>query len=259
MSDNSGAPLLVKQGAIAIVTLRRPIHANRLQPQDVLQLQAYWDQLKNDLTMRAVVLTAKGKHFSGGYDLNSISETANPTGVVVENAFARMVDALEHLPQVTICALNGGVYGGATDLALACDFRYGVSTCEMLVPAARLGLQYYLSGLRRYVSRLGLDSAKRLLLLAEKLDADQMMAIGYLHRIVAADRLLAEALQTAKLVEALAPLAVGGMKAALNAIADDHVDECAIRLSETNTLRSNDMIEGVAAWRDKRNPMFGGS
>lgn len=259
MSEDFGVPDLVKQDGAAIITLRRPNHANRLQPQDVLQLQEYWNQLKNDFSVRAVVLTSTGKHFSAGYDLNSISETATATGAVVENAFARMVDALEHLPQVTICALNGGVYGGATDLALACDFRYGVSTCEMRVPAARLGLQYHLSGLRRYVSRLGLDNAKRLLLLAEKLEAEQMLAMGYLHRVVAADSLLAEALQTAKLVGALAPLAICGMKAALNAIADDHVDERAIRLSEAKTLRSNDMREGVAAWRDKRNPLFDGS
>lgn len=261
MSDDSSAPLLTKENATAVVTLRRPAHANRLQQEDLAQLRGYWDLLKEDTSVRAVVLTSTGKHFSAGYDLSSMRETADLASPeeMAENAFASMVDALESLPQVTICALNGGVYGGATDLALACDFRYGVPTCEMLIPAARLGLQYYLSGLRRYTSRLGLNNAKRLLLLTEKLDAAQMLAIGYLHRIVGSDDLLAQALQTARQVEGLAPLAVGGMKAALNAIANDEVDERAVRLGEIRTRRSNDFREGVAAWRDRRNPMFSGS
>jgi enoyl-CoA hydratase len=260
VSQDSSPPLLTKEGATAIVSLQRPNHANRLQQEDVVQLQAYWDLLKEDTSVRAVVVTSTGKHFSAGYDLTSILKTVDldPAAEVADNVFARMVDALERLPQVTICALNGGVYGGATDLALACDFRYGVRACEMLIPAARLGVQYYLSGLRRYASRLGLDNAKRLLLLAEKIDAEQMLAIGYLHRIVALDELLPLAFHTARQVEGLAPLAVSGMKSALNAIADDLVDEESVRLSETRTLRSNDIREGVAAWHDKRVPLFAG-
>lgn len=260
MSQDSGTPRLTKEGATAIVTLRRPAHANRLQQEDVVQLQAYWNLLKEDTTVRAVVLTSTGKHFSAGYDVTSILDTIDmdPTAEAVDNAFAHMVDALEHLPQVSICALNGGVYGGATDLALACDFRYGVPACEMFMPAARLGLQYYLSGLRRYASRLGLDNAKRLFLLAEKLDAEQMLAIGYLHRIVAAADLLPQALHTARQVEGFAPLAVSGMKAALNAIAADCIDERAVRIGETRTLRSKDIREGMTAWHNKRSPLFAG-
>ncbi|MCP1909531.1 enoyl-CoA hydratase/carnithine racemase [Bradyrhizobium elkanii] len=261
MSQDSTVPRLTKEGATAIVTLQRPSHANRLQHEDAVQLQAYWDLLKDDTTVRALVLTSAGKHFSAGYDLTSIDQTVDldPAAELVDNAFASMVDALERLPQVTICALNGGVYGGATDLALACDFRYGVPACKMFVPAARLGLQYYSSGLRRFASRVGLDNAKRLFLLAEKLDAEQMLAIGYLHRIIATDDLLPQALQTARQAQGLAPLAISGMKATLNAIASGGIDERAARLGETRTLRSNDVREGLAAWREKRSPIFVGA
>lgn len=273
-SREAGVPTLTKEGATAIVTLRRPAQANRLQPEDIVQLQTIWELLKEDTSLRAVVLTSTGKYFSAGYDLISILETVDagneltsirkavdppsPTEVVV-GAFASMVDALERLPQVTVCALNGSVYGGATDLALACDFRYGVSTCEMSIPASRLGLQFYLAGLRRYVSRLGLDNAKRLLLLAEKLDAKQMLAIGFLHRIVPAGDLLPQALETARLAGYLAPMATSGMKAALNSIAADHIDEGAVRLGEMRALHSHDLREGVAAWGEKRPPSFVGA
>src|ERR1700758_4442165 len=103
-----------------------------------------------------------------------------------------MVDRLEDLGVPTICRLNGGVYGGSTDLALACDFRIGVDTSEMFMPAARLGLHYYTSGIKRYVSRLGADNAKRLFLTAEKISAAEMLRIGYLTALVAPGALDAE-------------------------------------------------------------------
>jgi hypothetical protein len=74
-------------------------------------------------------------------------------------AFEQVADALEQLRPLTICALNGSVYGGATDCVLACDFALGAEGIEMRMPAATLGLHYYASGVRRYVSRLGVTVA----------------------------------------------------------------------------------------------------
>ena len=104
-------------------------------------------------------------------------------------SFEALANRIEDFPLPTICRLNGGVYGGSTDLALACDFRIGVDSCEMLMPAARLGLHYYPSGIRRYVSRLGVAAAKKLFLTAQKMDAAEMLRIGYLDTVVAADEL----------------------------------------------------------------------
>ena len=73
-----------------------------------------------------------------------------------------MLDRLERFPLPTVCAMNGSVYGGATDLALCCDLRIGVRGSRMLMPASRFGLHYYPGGLRRYVGTLGLAAAKKL-------------------------------------------------------------------------------------------------
>ncbi len=141
-----------------------------------------------------------------GYDLNSVAErSAATTGQTAGSAFEVMVDRLEDLGVPTICRLNGGVYGGSTDLALACDFRIGVDTAEMFMPAARLGLHYYTSGIRRYVSRLGADNAKKLFLTAEKIGAPEMLRIGYLTAMVPAEALDEE-------VDRLATL-LGGQRA----------------------------------------------
>jgi enoyl-CoA hydratase/carnithine racemase len=169
-----------------------------------------------------------------------------------------MVDALEALPQTTVCALHGGVFGGATDLALACDFRLGVPQTRLFMPAARFGLHYHASGLRRYVARLGLDAAKRLFLLADELDSQALLQIGYLTALVPAEDLQAEALGLARRSCALAPLACAGMKSALNAMASGRYDAAAGWEAELACLRSADLREGLAASRENRAPEFQG-
>src|SRR6195952_1728557 len=150
----STPPLLAIAGARATIRLNRPKHLNRLQPDDLEILAKLFDRIEADPAIRVLVLTGTGRAFSAGYDLNSVAQRA--TSAVEEtsagSAFEVVVNRLEDLAVPTICRINGGVYGGSTDLALACDFRIGVETCEMFMPAARLGLHYYKSGIKRYVS-----------------------------------------------------------------------------------------------------------
>src|SRR5690606_32555286 len=123
-----------------------------------------------------------GKYFCSGYDIRSI-------GGARSIAFDKVVDAVEEARPVTLVVLHGGVYGGGTDLSLACDFRVGSPATNMFMPAARLGLHFYQRGMERYVSRLGLNAAKRLFLTAEHIDATEMKACGFLTHLVAADAL----------------------------------------------------------------------
>src|SRR6201995_2678408 len=185
-AEAASPPVLEIEGARATIRLNRPRHLNRLQPDDLDALLELFDRIEADTAIRVLVLTGTGRAFSAGYDLNSVAEGA--TGAAEErsggSAFELMVNRLEDIGVPTICRLNGGVYGGSTDLALACDFRIGVDSCEMFMPAARLGLHYYKSGIARYVARLGLDNAKRLFLTAEKIGAPEMLRVGYLTSVL---------------------------------------------------------------------------
>ena len=179
-ADLASAPLLDIDSARATIRLNRPKHLNRLQPDDLDVLMKLFDRIEADPAIRVLVLTGTGRAFSAGYDLGSIAErAATAQEQIAGSAFEVMVNRLEDLAVPTICRLNGGVYGGSTDLALACDFRIGVDNCDMFMPAARLGLHYYKSGIQRYVSRLGLDNAKRLFLTAQRIGAAEMLRIGY--------------------------------------------------------------------------------
>jgi enoyl-CoA hydratase/carnithine racemase len=155
-----------------------------------------------------------------------------------------------------VAALQGSVYGGATDLALACDFRLGVEGMKLVMPAARLGIHYYPSGLERAVARLGLAAAKRLFLLAEPVPAEDLLAIGYLDRLVPADRLAAETDALAAILAGNAPAAVRGMKRTMNAIARSTLDHAAAQADYEASKRSNELAEGLRAFAEKRKPVF---
>jgi len=174
------------------------------------------------------------------------------------DTFERMVDRLEALRVPTIAALNGSVYGGATDLALACDFRIGVEDMRLVMPAARLGIVYYESGIRRYVTRLGVAAAKRLFLTAQPIDAAEMLRIGYLDEIVSAGDLTTRAEALAATLAANAPLAVAGLKRAVNEAAAGMLGRDALAAVRARCAASADHAEGVRAWAEKRTPVFSG-
>ncbi|HEV3500528.1 MAG TPA: enoyl-CoA hydratase/isomerase family protein [Bradyrhizobium sp.] len=253
----ASAPVLDIDGARATIRLNRPKHLNRLQPDDLDALLNLFDRIESDRAIRVLVLTGTGRAFSAGYDLGSIAErAANEQEQTAASAFEIVVNRLEDLAIPTICRLNGGVYGGATDLALACDFRIGIDTCEMFMPAARLGLHYYSSGIRRYVSRLGVDTAKKLFLTAEKIGAAEMLRIGYLTAMVSTEALDQEVDRLAAVLAANAPVAMGGMKRAINEIARGSLDEEAADRRHRDSMRSPEIKEGIKAFAEKRPPKF---
>src|ERR1700723_582684 len=188
---DASPPVLERRGARATIRLNRPRHLNRLQADDLDVLMKLFAEIEADSTVRVLVLTGTGRAFSAGYDLNSVAEraTSDVEQKSAGSAFEAVVNRLEDIGVPTICRLNGGVYGGSTDLALACDFRIGLDSCEMFMPAARLGLHYYKSGIARYVSRLGVNNAKKMFLTAQKINAAEMLRIGYLTAMVSAETL----------------------------------------------------------------------
>src|SRR5947207_13927344 len=118
----ASAPVLELEGARATIRLNRPKHLNRLQSDDLDALLKLFDRIEADPAIRVLVLTGTGRAFSAGYDLNSVAERA--TSAVEQDsagaAFEIVVNRLDDIGVPSICVLNGGVYGGSTDLAGAC-------------------------------------------------------------------------------------------------------------------------------------------
>ena len=256
-------PLFEVRGASAWITLRRPAVLNRLQAEDVSHLRELFARVNEDRQVRALVITGTGRAFCSGYDLDDLGERSGalPAGERAGKAppdFSAMTVELESLRVPTVCRLNGSVYGGATDLALSCDFRVGTSACEMFMPAGRLGLHYYTQGLIRWSSRLGINAAKKLFLTATTIKAPEMARIGFLTDLVEPEQLDAAVDQLVATLAAQAPRAVEGMKRALNEIARGELDAAASDARHVASLGSRDLREGMAAWHEKRKPVFTG-
>jgi enoyl-CoA hydratase len=254
--DAPSTPLLTIEGARATIRLNRPRHLNRLQPEDLGALLALFDRVEADASLRVLILTGTGRAFSAGFDLGAIGATPGAGAEDSSPAFEDVVDRLEDLALPTICRINGGVYGGSTDLALACDFRIGIETGDMFMPAARLGLHYYPNGIKRYVSRLGVDNAKRLFLTAEKVEAAEMLRIGYLTSMVAPDALDSEVDRLATVLAGNAPAAMRGMKRAINEFARGALDDAAARRRHLDSMSGAEIREGMKSFAEKRPPKF---
>jgi len=250
----TGAPpsLSVEEG-LASICLQRPAQANRREDADLHCLLRHFDAIEADPSIRVVRLQAQGRHLCAGYNVGDLPAGADGA------LFERVTERLENLRPVTLAEVQGGVYGGASDLALACDFRLGSAAAVLQMPAARFGLHLYGGLLQRYVSRLGLNQAKRLILTAEKLAAEELLAIGFLTELLDSPQALAErGQQLAGQIAALAPLALAGMKQQLNAIARGSYDPL---LQAENVRRCNasaDFQEGLAALAQRRAPCFEG-
>lgn len=251
MASEGLLPSLEIAAQVATLTLQRPDVANRLGPDDLQALQEHIDAI-NASDARVVILRSTGKYFCSGFDIGKLAAGKRGAG------FEPLVNALEDCRAVTIAEIQGGVYGGGTDLSLACDFRLGTDAVEMFMPAARLGLHFYERGMRRYVTRLGLNQAKRLFLTAEKIQAPEMLACGFLTELLPADRLRERSGQLAETIAGLAPIAVQGMKRHLSAIARGDLDTEALADDVRRATQSEDIREGAMAWKEKRRPVFTG-
>jgi enoyl-CoA hydratase/carnithine racemase len=260
----SSAPLMRVEGGVATITLNRPAHRNRLEDEDLHTLLRYFAQIDADPQVRVLKLTANTHQtqtqgqprpvFCAGYHIGSFSAPGSDPRM-----FERVADALAALRPITVCALNGSVYGGATDLLLACDLGVGLHGIEFRMPAAALGLHYYPGGLRRFVARLGVSGAKRAFLTARPVTAEMLLQMGCLEALAAAQDFDAVVARLVEEVASLAPLAVQATKQSLNEIADGRADTQVLRAREAMTARSRDFAEGRAAFKEKRKPQFIGN
>jgi enoyl-CoA hydratase/carnithine racemase len=234
------------------------MHRNRLEEGDLHVLLRHFERINDTSAVRVAMLTAntagQGRAvFCAGYHMGNFdSPDSDP------HFFERIPDALAALRPVTVCALNGSVYGGATDLVLACDLRVAVKGLEFRMPAAALGLHYYPSGLQRYVSRLGINAAKRAFLTGQPLTSEKLYEIGCVEALVDADQIDDAAGHLVRQVASLAPLAAQATKRSLDEIARGQPDLAAMRARETLTLASEDFREGRLAFAEKRSPTFKG-
>lgn len=259
--STGGRLLLEEDGPALIVRIANPERANAL---DAAILDALASLLHAPpASARAVLLGGDGdRHFSAGLDLADVAgEDLAGHLRDGERRLGAAAAAVAECPVPVIGVLNGAAFGGALELAMACDWRIAAAGARMGMPAARIGVVYSADGLRRFVAAMGPGCARRLFLTGTPVEADEALGMGLVEQVVEPAGLWAAARAAAAEVAAGAPFAVAGTRAIVRALSDGtppaEVEEVARRWRE-RAFASQDVGEGLRAFRERRPPRFGG-
>lgn len=210
--------------------------------------------------VRAAVLTGAGdRHFSSGAELGTdpILDWSNRIKRI-ERGIQDVANAIQKARFPVIAALNGDAIGGGLELAMACDWRVARDGIRLGMPPARIGLVYTADGLRRFSDEIGMARTREIFLTGRTFEARVAREIGLVNHVVPADELLPVAQRMGRAVAANAPIAVEGMRVVLRAIADDDTPDGKAQQWRVKAFGSQDLVEGVAAIRERRPPEFRG-
>lgn len=245
------------------VTLNRPEAMNALTPDVLTGIHDALDKAESDEAIRVVVLSGAGRAFCAGADLKFVrSESAH--GSTSTNAFLRNVlrtmERLERLPMPVIAAVNGLALAGGLELLLCCDLVVAARSAKLGDAHANYGLLPGGGGSVRLPRKIGPTRAKYLLFTGEFVAADELLASGLVNLVVDDAELIPAAQSLAARVATKSPLGLKRMKQLVNDGLDQPA-ETALRLellaSEVHA-HSDDMREGLAAFAEKRKPVFRG-
>ena len=242
------------EGGVARLVLNNPERHNSLTASVIEQFLGHLGRIEKEPGIRVLIVTGAGdRTFCSGMSLSQIQ-----SGAIDPDLFDRLSDRLVSLPIPKIAAMNGSAYGGGAEIGLCCDFRIGVTGMKVMVPAAKFGLCYPVRGIQRYVDRLGVGPAKRILVTAEPLETRELLQISYLQEVCEPGNLPGRADDLARHITELAPLAVSAMLNICYQAANRSVDEQQARALIEKCNASDDLREGLQAALEKRQPDFRG-
>ncbi|MHB2022205.1 MAG: enoyl-CoA hydratase/isomerase family protein [Mycobacteriales bacterium] len=268
----SSEPVLFScANGVAEVTLNRPEKMNALTPEMLVRLDRIWGQVQQDHSVRVVIFTGAGERaFCAGADLARLTPLLTRTRPaedkwdealladrpLLNRALLRTTD----FTTPVIAALRGVVVGGGMEIMLGCDLRVAGETSQFGLPEPRRGLIAAAGGIARVSRQVAQAHAAEVLLLGERIDAQQALAFGLINRVVADAEVLAAARDLAARVSQNGPLALRKIKEVMLrssgvSLADGFAAEDeAVKV----ILRSEDAKEGSRAFLEKRAPNFTG-
>ncbi|MBV6756709.1 enoyl-CoA hydratase/isomerase family protein [Rhodococcus opacus] len=252
---DSTPTLEVTQG-IARISLRRPRYHNRLHAEDLVAISEHLAKVDADQGIRVLVIQAEVRAerpvFCSGFHIGQFDDGEPPL------TLEKLMLSLEKVRPVTICALNGSIYGGATDFLLASDIVLAHDQVQLRLPTAAIGIQYHPTGLIRYVNQVGVRAAKYAILTAEHIDAKTLQRWGVIQELCAADLLDSRVDELANKIAGLAPLALDAVKQSLNEIARGNPDMEVLEARSAALINSEDFAEGRRAFAERRAPRWKG-
>jgi enoyl-CoA hydratase/carnithine racemase len=259
MSDS--VLLVEEENSVATLTLNRPEVMNSFNFAMLHALRDQIDSIRFKPETRVVIITAAGeKAFCAGADLKE--RATLPADKVKEYIFTirNLFTSIEQLNKAVIAAVNGVALGGGTELALACDIRIASTNATMGLTETRLAIIPGAGGTQRLPRLVGRGKAKELIFTGQRIGAEEALRIGLVNQICEQKDLLAECKKMAAMICEAGPVAIEQAKYAINhGLETDLHTGLAI---ESNAywvcIPTEDRLEGLAAFKEKRKPVYKG-
>jgi enoyl-CoA hydratase/carnithine racemase len=249
-----------KKGPIAYVTLNRPKVMNALNKATINELRSAFEDARDDLAVRGVILTGGEKAFAAGAD---IAEIANNTAVEAEQASRRgqaLTDLIENLGKPVVAAVNGFALGGGCELAMSCAIRIAAESAKFGQPEVKLGVMPGYGGTQRLPRLVGRGRALKLILSGDIIDAAEAYRIGLVDELEPDGHVVERAETVLKKIIANAPLSVKYALEAVNKGLETSVAEGLLIEASLFAVcaSTDDKKEGTSAFLEKRAPKFQG-
>lgn len=253
--------LLSKEGGVATLTLNRPESMNSVSRGMLSALYDAVTELRFDEELRAVIFTGAGeKAFCSGADLKERATMTMPEVRRYIHTIRSVFAMVEDLPIPTIAAVNGVALGGGTELALSCDIRIVADTAKMGLTETSLAIIPGAGGTQRLPRIIGMAKAKEMIFTAERIDAARALEIGLANKVAPLAGLLDSAREMAAKIAANGPVAVRMAKRAIEK--GMQMDLASAMAFETTCydvlIPTEDRLEGLAAFKEKRKPAYKG-
>ena len=259
MSDN--VLLVEEENGVVTLTLNRPEVMNAFNFAMLHALRDRIDSLRFEPNVRVVIITAAGeKAFCAGADLKERATLAPDQVKEYIFTIRNLFTSIEQLNKAVIAAVNGIALGGGTELALACDIRIASTNATMGLTETRLAIIPGAGGTQRLPRLVGRGKAKELIFTGQRIGAAEAMNIGLLNKICEPKDLLDECMKMAAMICEAGPVAIEQAKYAINyGLETDIHTGLAI---ESNAywvcIPTEDRLEGLAAFKEKRKPVYKG-
>jgi methylglutaconyl-CoA hydratase len=253
--------LVGEDAGIVLLGLDRPAAKNALGRQLLSEFREALTALRSDAGVRVVVVHSLAAGiFCAGADLKERAEMSPDEAAAFVESIRAAFTELEGLPMPTIAAIEGGAFGGGLELALAADLRVAGSEAKMGLVETALAIIPGGGGTQRLPRLIGLSPAKELIFTARRIGAEEAGRLGLVDQLAAAGEALSCALMLAREILPNGPVALRLAKQALNRGSElDLAGGLAFEQAcYAQVLSTKDRLEGLAAFREKRNPRFRG-
>jgi len=258
---NEQVLIVEEKDGVAVLTLNRPEVMNSFNFALLQALKAQIDELRFKADTRVVIITGSGqKAFCAGADLKERVTFDEQQVKDFISTIRNLFTSIEFLNKPVIAAVNGVALGGGTELTLACDIRIAASNASMGLTETRLAIIPGAGGTQRLPRIIGRGKAKELIFTGRRVNAREALQIGLVNQVCEQDDLMEECLKMAAMICETGPIAIEQAKYAINygLETDLHTGLGIESNAYWVTIPTEDRLEGLAAFQEKRKPVYKG-